>query len=128
MLPNVDIFICDENEACNLTMTDDLDAAADVLLGHGPGTVIIKQGAHGSTLYQPGQRYHQPSVMLGEVVDTIGAGDAYCAGFIYATLQGWPMEQRTAFASTAAGFTVLGVGGTDTFTDLASIIENMPII
>ena len=126
LLPNIDIFICDEIEARNLTQKEDLDEAAMVLMDSGPETVVIKQGAEGSTVYQNEFRYHQNAIQLGDVVDSIGAGDAYCAGFIFGTLQNWPLEKRAKFASTAAAFTVLGVGGTDTFAPLQKILENMP--
>lgn len=126
ILPFVDFFICDENEAVNLTNLKDLNDAAKMLLSKGPQTVVIKKGSQGSTLYQSGWVYHQPAVILGEVLDSVGAGDAFCAGFIYGTLQAWSLEKRAAFASTAAGFTVLGVGGTDTFVSLDRILEELP--
>jgi sugar/nucleoside kinase (ribokinase family) len=62
---------------------------------------------------------------LGEVVDTIGAGDAYGAAFLLGTLEGWPLERRALFASVAAGFTVIGVGGSQTFPERQRIEERV---
>ena len=95
------------------------------LLDAGVETVVIKQGADGSTVYQPSWQYHQAAIILGEVEDTIGAGDAYDAGFLYGTLQGWTLEDRALFASVAAGFTVTGVGGAQTMPDLPVILAEM---
>lgn len=125
ILPFVNILFCDENEARSLSAEENLDAAAGRLLAAGAQTVIIKQGEAGSTVYEPGRQYHQPAIVLGELVDTIGAGDTYDAGFIYGTLQGWPLERRALFASIAAGFTVMGVGGSQTMPGVSRILEEM---
>jgi sugar/nucleoside kinase (ribokinase family) len=114
ILPNVDLLFCDENEARRMTGREDLSEAARSLLEMGPGLVVIKAGADGAHIFQPEAHLHQPGVRLGEVVDTIGAGDAFDASFLYATLQGWPVERRARFAAVAAGLTVTGVGGSAT--------------
>jgi sugar/nucleoside kinase (ribokinase family) len=111
ILPYVDVLFCDETEARSLTGSDDLDEAAVILLDAGATTVAIKQGEHGSTVYQGDHRIHQPALPHGEVIDTIGAGDAYNAAFILGTLEGWTLQRRTLFATVAAGFTVTGIGG-----------------
>ncbi len=111
ILQYIDVLFCDENEARSLTGIDDLDEAAQRLLDAGPTIVAIKQGERGSTVYQLDRRIHQPALLLGDIVDTIGAGDAYNAAFILGTLEGWTLERRALFATVAAGFTVTGIGG-----------------
>jgi 2-dehydro-3-deoxygluconokinase len=125
LLPSVDLLFCDENEALNITGVRDFDSAAHYLLTGGVKTVVIKQGANGSTVYGRDGHFHQAAITLGVVEDTIGAGDAYDAGFIYGTLQGWSLERRALFASVAAGFTVTGVGGTQSLPNLATILAEM---
>ncbi len=111
LLPFVDILFCDETEARSLTAARDLDSAAERLLDAGAQTVAVKQGADGSTVYHAGFKQHQAAIALGAVEDTIGAGDAYDAAFLYAALQGWSLADRALFASVAAGFSVTEVGG-----------------
>ncbi len=125
LLPSVDVFFCDLAEALNLTDVQYQDAAAGLLRSAGAQTVIVKDGERGSTVYHAGGQFHQSAIVLGEVEDTIGAGDAYDAGFLYGTLQGWPLEERALFASTAAGFTVIGVGGAQTLPELPAILAEM---
>jgi sugar/nucleoside kinase (ribokinase family) len=125
ILESVDILFCDETEARMLTAEQALDACARVLLDAGPELVIIKQGAKGSTIFKRGWQYHQKAVKFGELVDSIGAGDAFDASFLYATLQDWPLEERMLFSSVAAGFTVTGVGGTLSFPKLDAIKNTM---
>ena len=125
ILPFVNILFCDETEACKLTAKQVLDDCAQTLLDRGPEIVVIKQGADGSTIYWEGNRYHQAAVIQGKLVDSIGAGDAYDACFIYGTLQDWPVEKRALFASIAAGCTVTDVGGTKLFPSLQKIEQRM---
>ena len=121
ILPYVDILFCDETEARKLTDADSLQECAEILLNSGPRTVVIKQGAEGAAVYTREMSYFQPAVNLGKLVDSIGAGDAFDAAFLYGTLQGWPLEKRLLFSCAAAGFTVTGVGGTDTFPAIEKI-------
>lgn len=114
VLAHVDVLLCDENEARSITAEKNLDAAAQRILDAGPDIVVIKQGAQGSTLYRQGWKHHQDAIALGPLVDSIGAGDAYDAAFLLGTLEGWPLERRALFASITAGFTVTGVGGSQT--------------
>jgi 2-dehydro-3-deoxygluconokinase len=88
-------------------------------------TVIIKQGIQGSTAYQNGWRQHQDAVVVGDLVDSIGAGDTFDAGVLYGWLHDWPWEQSLMFASIAAGFTVTGVGGTQNMPDLDTVLHEM---
>lgn len=125
ILPFVDILFCDEVEARKITAQKALTDCARTLMDQGVGTVIIKQGAEGSTIFQKGFEFHQEAIKQGELVDSIGAGDAYDACFIYATLQDWPLEKRALFASLGAGHTVTAVGGTTSFPSLHEILQGI---
>jgi fructoselysine 6-kinase len=45
-----------------------------------------------------------------QVVDTLGAGDSFIAGFLYATLQGLPIPKRMRMGSENAAITIGYVG------------------
>jgi 2-dehydro-3-deoxygluconokinase len=66
---------------------DGLDAARS-LRAAGSGSVIIKRGPAGATLVGEGLPADAPAVAVGRVVDTVGAGDAFCAGYVAALLDG----------------------------------------
>jgi sulfofructose kinase len=44
------------------------------------------------------------------VLDSIGAGDIFHAGFIYGLLQGWGMQRQLDFACAAAALNCMAVG------------------
>lgn len=123
LLPWVDLLFCDEHEARRTTADADLDRAARFLLDYGPQTVVIKQGAQGSTVYRPDWQHRQEAVHLGDLVDSIGAGDAFDSAFVCGWLQGWPAERCSLFASVAAGKTVTGIGGSATMPDFEQVLQ-----
>jgi 2-dehydro-3-deoxygluconokinase len=68
--------------------TDVAELVADVTT-LGPSTVVAKLGADGALgLEAGGTLIHEPAVRVAAVVDPVGAGDAFCAGFIAGRLDG----------------------------------------
>jgi sugar/nucleoside kinase (ribokinase family) len=125
VLPYVDLLFVDETEARHLTACADIDTAAAALRAAGAQTVIVKQGADGSTLYGESGQQHQDAVVMGTLVDTIGAGDTFDAGVLYGWLQGWSWARCLLFGSIAAGYTVTGVGGTQCMPDLQTVLREL---
>jgi fructoselysine 6-kinase len=54
----------------------------------GPKIVTATRGKDGSISYD-GNRYYHSGIVPCEVVNTVGAGDSYIAGFTYGLIQGW---------------------------------------
>lgn len=54
----------------------------------------------------------KPTAGPAEVVDTIGAGDTFIAGFLYALnyREQWPLQRKLEFANELAGRKVLQIG------------------
>jgi 2-dehydro-3-deoxygluconokinase len=78
--------------------TDVADGTDEAELAHalaalGPREVIIKRGAAGALALVEGKRYRQDAVPV-EVVDTVGAGDAFIAGYLAERLAGADIQTR----------------------------------
>ncbi|MGW1146907.1 sugar kinase [Streptomyces sp. NPDC002454] len=76
----------------------------------GPDLVVVKQGAHGAeALAADGTRTFVPALKV-DVVAPVGAGDAFAAGFLSATLRGLPVRDRLRHGHlmAAAALTVPG--------------------
>lgn len=58
-----------------------------------PHTLVVKQGADGVTLFEGTASLYEPALRV-DVVEPVGAGDAFAAGFLYGTLSGWTPRQR----------------------------------
>jgi 2-dehydro-3-deoxygluconokinase len=66
---------------------------AQELLGLGVREVVVKRGARGASVYTGAGRRDEPARKV-TVVDTVGAGDAFTAGYLSALLDGLPVEDR----------------------------------
>ena len=61
--------------------------------------LVLTDGANGATLYSASGECHQPS-LAKEVLDTVGAGDSFLAGFAYALACGLS-DQDSLFLASA---------------------------
>lgn len=59
----------------------------------GPASLVVKQGADGATLIEDNFSVFEPALKV-EVVEPVGAGDAFAAGFLAATLSDAPPSVR----------------------------------
>jgi len=84
------IALLNEVEATGLTATDDVKAAAAALRLMMPqgSRVIIKRGAEGALALDASGQFHHVAALPVKVIDTIGAGDIFNAGFLAADALG----------------------------------------
>lgn len=101
----VDIVLANEPELAFIGQMDDPEAAARRVLALGPKRVVAKRGAAGVMLFGEGGPLTVPPFKV-EVMNTLGAGDAFGAGFTYSLLQGWPMERCLTFANACGAIVV----------------------
>lgn len=88
ILPEIDIFLCNQTEARLLSDRDDPRQAARWIYEQGPETVIVKLGAEGCFILTKNYSAFVPSRPVQNVIDTTGAGDAFAAGFLAARMEG----------------------------------------
>jgi fructoselysine 6-kinase len=61
----------------------------------GPVLVTATMGEEGSLCYD-GEQFYSYGIVPTEVVNTVGAGDSYIAGFTFGLLQGWTIPECMA--------------------------------
>lgn len=110
VLKQVDAFLPNAREACQLTGQADLAGAARQLAALGP-VVAVKDGANGAYACQGDQVWYAPALPLTPV-DTTGAGDCFSAGFVKARLMGLTVRECLRWANVVGGLSTLGLGGT----------------
>ena len=67
-----------------------------------PRTLVVKQGAEGATAYDGDETAFVAAPRV-DVIEATGAGDAFAAGFLAATLRGLPLRNRLWLGTLAAG-------------------------
>ncbi|WP_167467588.1 sugar kinase [Streptomyces rishiriensis] len=102
-----DLVFVGEDEAADVWGLDGVDAVRAALPG--PEVLVVKQGARGATVFERERVLHVPAPRV-DVVAAVGAGDAFAAGFLSATLRGLPLRDRLRHGHlmAAAALTVPG--------------------
>ena len=95
-----------EEELAAAAGSTDVAAGAATALSSGIEALILKRGARGSTVFRPGAAPADVAPFPIEVLNVLGAGDAFASGFLYGYLQGWPHE-RAARMGNATGAIVV---------------------
>jgi sugar/nucleoside kinase (ribokinase family) len=112
-LPYVDILLPNEREAKKIAGADDLDAALTWLSGRVP-LVVVKMGARGAMAVMRDRRFTASAVPV-DVIDPVGAGDSFNAGFLHQYLHGSDIPSCLAYANLIGAFSTTACGGTEAF-------------
>jgi sugar/nucleoside kinase (ribokinase family) len=105
----VTIPIFAEHVPVALTGKPDPESALRALRQRHDGLLCVTLGHQGALALDGDRAIHSPAFPVN-AVDTTGAGDVFRSGFIYGTLQGWPIEQVLRFANAAAGVSCTRLG------------------
>jgi sugar/nucleoside kinase (ribokinase family) len=111
LLPLTNVFLPNEKEALSLSAQENVNSAADSL-GARVETLALKMGADGALGVHEKQSVRISSIPV-KVVDTVGAGDSFDAGFIFGYLNNWEMERSLRLAVVCGGLSTQSAGGTD---------------
>ena len=114
-LREVDVFFPNDVELTALTGEPDPIAALRHL-DNGRTLTVVKRGARGALALDSRHAARAMSIEAAppavDVVDTTGAGDSFNAGFLYAWLQGRPLDACLRAAAASGALSTRGVGGT----------------
>jgi sugar/nucleoside kinase (ribokinase family) len=122
ILPLVDIFLPNESELLLLTGTDSIESALKEIGGHG-NLILVKRGKQGSLLCYHDEIIKGDPFLHDKVVDAIGAGDSFNAGFIFKFIQGCPPEDCQRFGNLIGAISTTGPGGTTAFRNYEETIK-----
>ncbi|MFZ5942471.1 MAG: carbohydrate kinase family protein [Bacteroidota bacterium] len=120
LLPWVDVFLPNDAEILNLTRTETLRDAIQKLESF-CRLIVIKNGQKGALLWNGKELYHKQSYLNTEVVDAIGAGDSFNAGFIYRYIQQRPLEECIDFGALTGAVNTTAAGGTGAFSSREAV-------
>jgi sugar/nucleoside kinase (ribokinase family) len=124
-LPLLDWLFVNGQEARSMTGAPDVEAALRGL-GRLTRSPVVKAGAEGGLALDGGELLRAPSIPVA-VVDTIGAGDNFDAGFLFASLElGLAPREALAFAAAAGSLSCTfrgGTGGRSSWRDVKRFME-----
>jgi sugar/nucleoside kinase (ribokinase family) len=117
VLPHVNVFLPNEKELMCLTGQNELKKAIE-LAGKYTDILVIKRGNKGSMVVTGNGISDLPPFLNKNVVDAIGAGDSFNAGFIYKYLQRNDIAECQRFGNLTGAVSTTAAGGTAAFRDM----------
>lgn len=130
IIPHADIVFAGDDEAGIVVgPQSDPEDLAHRLADYGPRQSIIKLGAAGAIALIEGRTYRQPAVAV-EAIDTVGAGDAFVAGYLAEFMNHAAPSARLQTAAATGAFACLVPGDWEGFPrreELALLRANEPV-
>lgn len=120
-LPYVDMLIGNQLELGLVAGKETLDDSVAALRNLVP-MLVSKLGDEGTRVWQGETSVFLPPYSV-EVVTTIGAGDGFASGFLYAQLQGLSVEESLHYGNAAAAIVVSRLSCSEAMPTLAEVQE-----
>jgi 2-dehydro-3-deoxygluconokinase len=117
LVARADVAFAGPQEAALFVDADDPLAGLEAL---GPKEVIVKDGGRGCSALIDGSRIDVPALPV-TVVDPVGAGDAFVAGYLTERMAGAPPAERLRTAIAAGAFAVTVPGDCEGLPDRADL-------
>jgi sugar/nucleoside kinase (ribokinase family) len=115
VLRYTDVLLPNEREACKIVRARNLDSALQRLSEISP-LVVVKLGPKGS-IARRGSEMLECSATQVDVIDPVGAGDSFDAGFLHQYVRGADLGTCLAWGNLAGALSTTRPGGTEAFRD-----------
>lgn len=119
--PYLDYFLPSIEQASMIAGTDDPREIADFFLSRGVGNVAVKLGSRGAYFKNAETAFFAKPYTGLRIVETTGAGDAFCAGFLTGVGEKLPPQACVTLGTACSAFAIQAVGATAGMQDLATV-------
>jgi 5-dehydro-2-deoxygluconokinase len=127
VLPRADIVLGNEDEVRAATGLDDARQGIAALRALGPRILILKRGGDGAVLFDGDRVLEVPPVRM-EVVNGLGAGDAFLAAVTHGVLRGIDLGTAVRRANWAGAFVASQVPCSEAMPYLKDVNAAVPAI
>jgi 2-dehydro-3-deoxygluconokinase len=117
----VEWYLCGLDEGCRLWRATDADSLFAGLESAGVARAVVRIGSEGVLVNDSRAVTHVAPERLEEVIDEVGAGDGFAAGFAYGLINGWAPTDCARAGNLIAAHALLGTGDWETFPYLADV-------
>lgn len=120
LLPFVDLFLPNMKEFKFLTRSNTVEEGIKKLKPYS-NNIVIKNGSDGALAWDGKEIIHQPAFINDRVVDCVGAGDSFNAGFIKDFIDNKPIKKCLETGALAGAVNTTMAGGTTAFQNIETI-------
>ncbi len=110
VLPSVDWYLCGLEEGSLLFGTSGEEELFGAVGDAGAGGAVVRIGARGALVSSGSRRVEVAPDRVESVLDEIGAGDGFAAGFSYGLLHGWDVGECARTGNYIAAAALRGTG------------------
>jgi sugar/nucleoside kinase (ribokinase family) len=123
----IDLFMPSYDEAVKFSGRDNLYDIAEVFFNLGVKTVVIKTGGNGCYIRETRdcEGYVLPTYTNIKPVDTTGAGDSFCAGFLSGMMRDFSLRECGRFANGVGTHCIMQAGAISGIKPYDDIIRFM---
>jgi sugar/nucleoside kinase (ribokinase family) len=114
LLPFVDVFLPNETELKNLTGSEFILDGINVIKPFS-NVIVVKNGTEGAIMWDGEKIINHPACLNENVVDAIGAGDSFDAGFINGFINRKSLEKCLELGILMGAVNTTAAGGTGAF-------------
>lgn len=119
--PYLDYFLPSIEQASMIAGTEDPRAVAEFFLDRGVKNVAVKLGSRGAYFRNAETAFYAGTYSGLQIVETTGAGDAFCAGFLTGVGEGLPPEGCITLGTACSAFAIQAIGATAGMRDLDTV-------
>jgi 5-dehydro-2-deoxygluconokinase len=127
VLPVADVVVGNEDEVRAATGIDDPRRGIAALRELGPRILLLKRGGEGAALYDQDRVLDVPPVKM-EVVNGLGAGDAFLAAFTQGLLRGIDLGTAVRRANWAGAYVASQVPCSEAMPNLSDLDAAFPVV
>ncbi len=120
LLPLVDVFLPNETEIRMITNANSIEDAIRRIKPFCK-IVVVKNGINGAIMWDGNKLIKKPAYLNKHVVDAIGAGDSFNAGFINRFINHRSLDECLDFGALCGAVNTTASGGTGAFQSLEAV-------
>ena len=123
LLTRADLAIGTEEEVVAASGVADALGGVRMLLDAGLPALILKRGVHGAVVCRRGDAPAPVAPFMVDVLNVLGAGDAFASGFLYGYVRGWTLEEAARFGNATGAIVVTRHGCANFMPTLSEVHE-----
>ena len=111
------------SQVSNYQVAGDTAAAIDRLLAGGLTALVVKHGAQGATVHTADGAVVEAAPFSVEILNVLGAGDAFASGLIYGYVKGWDWQRAARMGNATGAIVVTRPACANSMPTLAEVDE-----
>jgi 5-dehydro-2-deoxygluconokinase len=121
LLAHAAIVVGTEEEVMAAADSDDLAAAIAQLVQATPGPLVVKRGDRGASIYRRDAERRDVAPFPVDVLNVLGAGDAFASGLIAGLRHGWALERAVRLGNATGAIVVTRHGCANFMPTMAEV-------